>query len=124
MAYSTLEDLNLSDERLVELTENASAIGVADNEVVLRTQNKANARVDAALFGYYPTPLPDPVPPIVVDVETAIWKYLLYCYREIMETPKSVIMDYEWAMEQLKLWSTGSPLNAPQINGGLGVTLV
>lgn len=116
MAYSTAADLNLSPERLIELTESEAMVGVVDTAVFNRLQLRANSRVDGALYGLWVTPVASP-PGIIVDVEVAIWKYMLYQHREIMETPKRVVADYEWAVNQLTAWRAGEPLAIPAVDG-------
>lgn len=111
--YSTQDGLNLSPERLSELTESDSQIGIPDQSVISKLGLRANGRVDGALAKIYVTPIASPLD-IVVSVELAIWKYLLYTHREVMQVPDSVKSDYEWAMAQLELWRTDAePLDAP-----------
>lgn len=118
--YASQSDLNISSERLVELTENSSVIGVVDQTVIDRCHVRANALVDGALFGLYVTPVVSP-PGILINVETAIWKYLLFTFREGMDAPKDVESDYAWAMKQLDAWRPGPSgrplqmLNAPMV---------
>lgn len=111
--YSQQADLNLSPERLVELTESESVIGAVDQAVIDKLGTRANGRVDAALFNLYITPVATP-PDVLISVETAIWKYLLYTHREVMQAPADVLADYNWAVLQLDAWRTDKEaLNAP-----------
>lgn len=111
--YSTQDDLNLSDQRLVELTDSVEAPDVPDPALIARLGIRANSRVDGALSKIYITPIVSP-PRIVVDVEATLWKYLIYTHREVMQVPDTVMKEYEWATAQLELWrSGGEPLDAP-----------
>lgn len=111
MAFSSIADLNLSDQRLIELTDSADAPGVLDESVVVAMQVRATSKVEAALYGKY-TLDPDDFPAILTQLEADLWKFYLYQHREVMETPKSVQKAYDAACELLELYRTGKELLA------------
>lgn len=104
--YAAQSDLNISSDRLIELTESSTVIGVVDQTVIDRCHVRANAVVDGALFGLYVTPVASP-PAVLVNVEAAIWRHMLFSYRDTMTPPKDVQDDYDWAMKQLDAWRPG-----------------
>ncbi len=109
MAYSAETDLNLSETRKIELTEAETAVGVKDATLIAALQTRAYNKINAALYGKYSTPV-SPVPPILTELESDLWRYYLYTHREIMEVPKSVQDDYAYAMDLLEKYRTGDEL--------------
>ena len=102
MAYAVQADLNLSTERLIELTDNPAAPGVIDSAVMTKTEVEAESIIDAALTGVVTVPFSAPIPPIIVTICAWIWAYRLYRHRPEMEIPKPIVDDYEMAMDMLK----------------------
>lgn len=120
MAYSQESDLNLSESRLIELTDSADAPGVKDATLMTRLQIRATNRIDAALYGKYVTPVVVP-PPILTIIEADIWRYYLYEHRETMNTPDTVTRDYEAAIKLLEDYRTGvDTLMAPHVQPSTG----
>ncbi len=109
MAYAAETDLNLSETRKIELTESEDAVGEKDATVIANLQARATAKIDAALFGKYATPV-SPVPAILTEIEADLWRYYLYTHREIMEVPKSVQEDYNYARDLLRQYAEGTML--------------
>ena len=106
MAYSQRADLNLSTERLVELTDSADAVGVVDEDLLDRLHVRATNKVNAAIYGKY-TVDPDDVSEILVELQASLWRYYLYAHREVMEVPGTVREDYQAALAQLEKYRTG-----------------
>lgn len=106
MSYSVEADLNLSAARLVELTESDSAVGVKDSTLIALLHERATDRINASLYGKY---VIDPLdfPPILTEIEADIWRFLIYSHREVMEIPKTVQDDYDWADGLLERYRTG-----------------
>lgn len=102
MAYSVEADLNLSDERLVELTDSSTAPGVKDETVIAREATRAQALCDLYLRRLYVTPVADPVPEELKLIHAAIWRRRLYGHREVMQVPQNVLDDFQWAFDALK----------------------
>lgn len=103
MAYSVQSDLNLSADRLVELTDSAEVPSVVDAAVLAREQARASATVDMYLRRLYVVPVAAPIPPELTMWEAAIWKYRLFRYRDSLQIPPDVAAEYKEAMAQLEL---------------------
>ncbi len=108
MAYAETEDLNLSDQRLIELTDSAAAPGVLDQDILDRCLVESQAIVDAILapagVGNYAD---GSVPPLVVVCTSWIWAYRIHRHREAMEIPESIEKDYERALQMLADMAAG-----------------
>lgn len=116
MAFSSTADLNLSEQRLIELTDSADAPGVLDETVVTAMHVRATAKVEAALYGKYSLSADD-FPEILTQLEADLWRYYLYQHREVMETPKSVVRAHDMACELLEKYRTGKEaLAAARVN--------
>lgn len=111
MAFANLSDLNLSDARLVELTDSADAPGIMDAGLVGALQLRATSKIEAALYGKYSLD-PDDFPPILTQIEADLWKFYLYQHRETMDTPSSVQKAYDAACALLEAYRTGAELLA------------
>lgn len=108
MAYAVEADLNLSDQRLIELTDSEAAPGVKDSALLARLETEAEGIVDAMIAGVVVLPF-TAVPPIIKSITAWIWAYRLYRHREVMDVPKSVADDYAMAMALLdKIASSGA----------------
>ncbi len=102
MAYAATEDLNLSDQRLVELTENASSLGNKDTALLAVLLAESEAIVNGILSPVMPNvPFTGDVPPLVRVITSWIWAYRIYRHREVLDIPKSIMDDYAKAFEQL-----------------------
>lgn len=126
MAFSVEADLNLSDERLIELTDSADAPGVKDQDVINMLHLRATSKVEAAVYGKYALS-DDDFPPILTQLEADLWRYYLYEHREVMETPAKVQKAYDAAVMLLEKYRTGeealaaahvSAATAPSPTGG------
>jgi phage gp36-like protein len=116
MPYSEIDDLNLSDQRLIELTDSEDAVNELDDELLDRLQLRATSKVDAALYGKY-TIDPEDFPPILTQIEADLWRYYLYEHREVMEIPKTVQAAFDASIELLEKYRTGmEPLGAAHVN--------
>lgn len=110
MPYAVQADLNLSTERLIELTDTAAAPGVIDTTLTGQLLTESQGIVDAYLAGSIPVPFADPVPAIIRAITSWIWAYRIYRHREVMDIPKSVLDDYAMALSLLeKLAVNGAP---------------
>lgn len=107
MSFATQADLNLSDARLVELTDSADAPGVADAWLIEALHLRATSKVEAALYGKY-TLDPADFPPILTQLEADLWRFYLYQHREVLETPKSVQKAHDSACELLERYRLGT----------------
>lgn len=106
MAFSSIADLNLSDQRLIELTDSADAPGVLDSTLLESLHLRATSKVEAALYGRYSLDADD-FPAILTQLEADLWRFYLYQHREVMETPKSVQKAHDSACELLENYRTG-----------------
>lgn len=105
MSYSQQSDLNLDSTRLIELTDNASAVGVIDSTLLTALSVEADAFVDGYLEGVYVTPIaatPAATPSPVRYASANIWRYLLYKHREVMSVPPVVKAELDRAIELLE----------------------
>lgn len=100
MPYAVEADLNLDANRLIELTEIPSALGVKDAATLARLEAESEAIVDGVIGGSVTLPFASP-PRLITFVTACIWKYRLYVHREIMQMPGTVKADYEFAMSLL-----------------------
>jgi len=120
--FSTEDDLNLTEQRLAELTDSEVAVGVKDTALLLRLHTRAKARVDAALYGKYVVDETD-IPPILTQLEADLWKFYLYERRAELETPASVKMAAGEADKLLERYRMGEELlDAPHVQPGDGLT--
>ncbi len=97
MAYAEKEDLNLSDQRLVELTENESALGSIDETLLALLLDESQSIVDGKLDPVMTVPFVSPTT-IITTITAWIWAYRIYRHREVMEIPQSIKDDYERAL--------------------------
>lgn len=103
MPYAVTADLNLSDQRLIELTDSAAVPGVLDEDVLDARLVEAKSMVDSLLAPAGMGPYADgDVPPIITVITAWIWAYRLYRHREVMEIPQSIKDDYAMALQWLK----------------------
>ncbi len=103
MSYVEQAALNLSDRRLIELTDSESATGTIDTTLLAGLLVESEAIVNGILAPLGVTPFADGSVPSLVQVCTAwIWTYRIYRHREVMEIPQSVKDDYERALQMLK----------------------
>jgi phage gp36-like protein len=103
--YSQRSRLNLSDDRLVELTDSTAAPGVIDDSVVDDTSLDAQAEIDDRLAPTYPVPF-DPVPSAIERIHSKIWKRTLFVRRDAMQVPPTVEADYQKALADLDDYAT------------------
>jgi phage gp36-like protein len=109
MAGSTYSDrsrLNLSEERLVELTDTPEAPGIVNDEVVEDTSLDAQAEIDDRLGPTYPVPFTAPIPGPIERIHSKIWKRMLFERRDSMQVPASVEADYQKALADLEDYAT------------------
>ncbi len=109
MAYAETGDLNLSDQRLIELTDSAAATGTLDQDILDACLAESQAIVDGILAPAV-TSLPyadGDVPPLVTVCTGWIWAYRLYRHREVMEIPEAIKADYERAFQLLREMAAG-----------------
>ncbi len=111
MSFSEEADLNLSEQRLVELTDSEEAVGEKDAELLARLQLRATNKIKAALYGKYAVDESDP-PEILVQIEADLWRYYLYEHRETMKVPEVVEKAYRMAIDLLEGYRTGTELLA------------
>jgi phage gp36-like protein len=121
VAYAQQGDLNIDADRLVELTDNASAPGVIDNVLLatLETQSETivNAKLaGAAVAGGFVVPFTGTVPAIITFITASIWAYRLYRHRPEIATPQDIADDYKLAFAMMDQIVVG------EINLTLGAT--
>lgn len=121
MAYAVEADLNLSDTRLIELTDSEDAVGVKDDALLTLLEAESAAIVDALLGGVVTVPF-SPVPAVIKLITAWIWRYRIYLHRPEMEIPKAVLDDYTRAMEWLQLMATGAMPIVPESADSAEVT--
>jgi phage gp36-like protein len=115
MAFSEEADLNLSEARLVELTDTEADPGEKDDTLIARLQDRAYAKVMAALFGKYGVGASGDVPAILTHIEADLWRYYLYAHRDVMTVPPLVADDYKESLALLERYRTGKEaLDAPR----------
>ncbi len=118
MSYAVEADLNLSDARLVELTDSADAVGEKDDALIARLLVEAEAEVDAALFDKYSVPF-STVPVVIKYITADIWRLNLYEHREVMEVPESVQASADQSRKKLRDYAMGvDSLNAARATAG------
>jgi phage gp36-like protein len=107
MAFSEEADLNLSEARLIELTDTTDEPGVKDDALITRLQARATAKVHAALFGKYVVDDAGDFPDILTQIEADLWRYYLYAHRDVMTVPPLVAEDYKESLALLERYRTG-----------------
>lgn len=101
-AYSSESDLNLDADRLIELTDNASAQGVKNQAVLDQTSFDAQDEVDDRLQGTYVVPFTvGNVPPAIRRLHAKVWKRMLFEHRDSLQVPATVEVDYQKALADL-----------------------
>jgi hypothetical protein len=109
LAYAVEADLNLSNERLIELTDSAAVPGVIDAAVMARTETEAESIVNGLLSDIPGVPFVGTPPTIITTITAWLWACRLYRHRETMDAPQSVKDDCAMAMEMLaKMAEAGS----------------
>lgn len=101
MPYAVEADLNIDATRLIELTENAAALGVKDAALIAQLETESEGIINALIGGSVTLPFVS-VPPIIKFITAAFWARRIYRHREIMELPKNLADDYEMAMDMIK----------------------
>ncbi len=118
--YAAEADLNLSEQRLIELTDSESAVGTKDAALIARMHTRANSKINAALYGKYAVD-PDDIPPILTEIEADFWRFYLYEHREVMAIPPTVQNAYNYSEKLLEEYRTGTQLlDAPSTVGSDG----
>src|SRR5437762_948145 len=107
MPYAVRGDLELTNQRLVELTDSAEAPGVINWDKVDRALARAATKIETPLRGKYVIPL-NPVPDVARLWNVDIAKYLLYRNRETMEMPETVDDDYKRALAEIDRVANGN----------------
>lgn len=108
MAFSVEADLNLSAERIIELTDSSAAPGVKDSVLLAALQLRATTKVEAAIYGKYLIDSTIPgFPPILTQLEADLWRFYLYEHREVMEIPATVSKAYTAACALLERYRLG-----------------
>lgn len=102
--YSQREDLNYDEQRLVELTDSADAVGVPDEDLIERLGVEADTTIDGLLAGVYVTPVATPFPAILKYIHADLWRMYLYKHRENMETPAEVLRGFNASMADLRAY--------------------
>lgn len=121
MPYAVEADLNLDPARIIELTENPSAIGVKDSVLLAQLETESEGIVNAMLGGAVAVPFADPVPATIRFITAAIWARRIYRHREIMPVPPNLTDDYTMAMELMRGIIAGNVDLAPGVPNLSGV---
>lgn len=101
--YSSESDLNLDPNRIVELTEVPTAIGVKDQPTLDVTSLEAQDDVDDVLAGAYVVPfLVGQVPAQIRRIHAARWRYLLFFRRDTLSIPPEETAKWEAALRKLE----------------------
>lgn len=109
--YSSQDDLNLDSQRLIELTEDESAVGVLVQSVLDNLSNDAQALIDGELYGEYLVPfVVDEVPVAIRYLHADIWRYLLFKRRDSLVIPASVAEDMKQARTDLRAFAERTKL--------------
>jgi phage gp36-like protein len=98
--YCDRDDLNLADERLVQLTDSNQAPGVTNWTLVDKAIADACDYIDGRLNGKYRIPL-NPIPVIARRWSAWIARYYLFDRRDSMEMPDTVVRGYKEAKADL-----------------------
>lgn len=121
MAYAQRSDLNISDERLVELTDSSAAPGIADDVLLAMLETQAETIINAKLAGTATVPFTGTAPAIITFIAASIWAYRIYRHREVMTIPPPIEDDYKMAMEMLDQIVAGEIEIDPTVNSFAGV---
>src|SRR5690242_14965753 len=106
--YSSESDLNLDPERIVELTEIPSAIGIKDQATLDATSLEAQDDIDEVLAGVYVVPFQaGQVPKPIRRIHAARWRYLLHEHRDTLNIPQDERA--KWDRASARLDDYGSP---------------
>jgi phage gp36-like protein len=105
--YSSEADINLDDQRAIELTESAAALGQLNQSVLDQTSLDAQDEIDDRLGGTYAVPFPaGNVPPAIRRLHKKVWKRLLFERRDTLAVPPTVEADYQKALADLEDYAT------------------
>jgi phage gp36-like protein len=108
VGYAVTAQLNLSDQRLIELTATDAAPEDIDTTLLAQLLDETESIINSKLAGTLDVPFADgDVPPVIVTITGWIWAYRVYRHREVMEIPQSIKDDYKLAMEMLDAIVTG-----------------
>lgn len=110
--YAQSANLNIDANRLIELTDTPTNVGVADMVLVERLGTETDALIDGLLFGKYITPVPAPIPAILALIALDIWRFRVYSHRETMEVPGEIQREYDRSYSLLKDYARGDELLA------------
>lgn len=124
MAYAQQSDLNIDADRLVELTDKATAPGVIDNVLLATLETQSETIVDAklagaAVAGGFVVPFVGTAPAIITFITASIWAYRLYRHRPEIATPQDIEDDYKLAFEMMDQIVAGEINIAPGITPNL-----
>lgn len=104
MAYATQSDLNLSQDDLIGLTDDAGT-GAVVAAVLVAAIGRADRLIDTYLRGRYVTPF-NPAPAEVTEISAAVAKY--YLEQRRFSTPtEGTTLAYRDAMSVLKDLQSG-----------------
>jgi len=124
--YSSESDLNLDPQRLIELTELPTAIGVKDQPTMDATSLEAQDDVDEMLAGVYVVPFTvGSVPAPIRRIHASRWRYLLFERRDTLSIPADEVA--KWKASEAKLEDYATPgdggrilIGAARINAATG----
>lgn len=102
MAYATVADIALSEQDLIDLTDDTDS-GAVDSAILAKAIDRADRLIDSYLRGRYHTPF-DPVPVEIRDMSAALAKYFLFERRQV--PPDGVRRLYDDKVGYLKDLST------------------
>lgn len=126
MAYAQQSDLNIDSQRIIELTDNASAPGVPDNALLATLEAQSEVIVNsmlagAAAAGRFTVPFPTlpSTPPVITLITAFIWGARIYRHREIMELPPQIAADEKMAFDMIAQINAGELAIAPGVTPNL-----
>lgn len=99
MPYSTVADIALSEQDLIDLTDDTES-GAVDTGVLASTIDRADRMIDSYLGGRYNVPFAI-TPPDVKRLSATLAKYYLH-ERRMPTVPDGVRRQYDDAMTYLK----------------------
>jgi phage gp36-like protein len=114
--YGQRSDLNLDEQRLAELTDDAGQADAPNETLITALAEQVDTYIDEALQGTYQTPLPDPTPAAIRYIRSDLLRYAIYQHRPEMEMPKQIDKDAIAARLRLREFAEGqAPLAAPRV---------
>ncbi len=112
MKYCEEIDLNLDEDKLIELTASKDHVDVKDAALIERLLLEAGDRIDGELGGTYLTPAVTALGVLKYGAAD-VTRYLIYRHRPNTPMPDDVLKAYEKFMAQLRRWADPNGVPMP-----------